>query len=259
MVPNLHKYIKTPQEIETMRVAGKILAEILQEIQNLIEPGSKTWMLETRFLELTKKYGVTPACKSYQPYDLPPFPTGLCVSINKQSVHCYPKRNSVLKKGDIVTVDTTIKYKGMHVDSAFAMGVGIISEERKKLLEAAESARDNAIKKIKPGIRTGTISHVIQKTVQRAGFDVLRDYAGHGIGKEMHEYPEIPCFGNKNQGPKLKEGMTICIEPLVCSGHFKIKHLNGWETEMDDGGDFCQFEHTVLVTKNSHEILTQVE
>jgi methionyl aminopeptidase len=257
MLINPQTYIKTKDEIQIMREAGKILGEILIKLEKTIKPGLDVWKLEKKFLNLCDEYSVIPSCKNYAPYGLPPFPTGLCASINNQSVHCFPKKGVILKEGDIITIDTDIRHKGFHVDSAFSKGVGEISDTRKKLLKTTKRARDETIKKIKAGIRTGVLSNSIQKIVQREGFDVIRDYAGHGIGKGMHEYPEIPCFGSKNTGSKLKAGMTICIEPLVCSKGPTIKHTSPWETQMADGGDFCQFEHTVLVKDHGYEILTQ--
>lgn len=257
MLVNPQKYIKKQSEIEIMREGGKILGNILKQLEDMIEVGIDVWDIERHFLKLCNQYDVFPACKDYAPYDLPPFPTGLCLSVNTQSVHCYPKKGIILKKGDIITIDTDIQHKGLFVDSAFSKGVGEVSDLKKRLLETTKKARDHTIQKVKGGIRVGVLSHSIQKLVQAEGFDVIREYAGHGIGKEMHEYPEIPCYGDKNSGPKIKAGMTICIEPLVCTGKPKIMNKGGWETEMADKGFFCQFEHTVLVTMNGYEILTE--
>jgi methionyl aminopeptidase len=247
---------KTPQEIETMREAGKILARILSQIRKEIKPGITTWELEQSFMKLVKKHKVTPSCKGYDPYLTDPFPTGLCVSVNNQSVHCFPKKSQKLKEGDIITIDTSIGFDEYHADSAFAAGVGKISKERQNLIETTEKALYSAVEKVKAGAKMGEVSHTLQKTVEKAGFNVLRDYAGHGIGKSMHEYPEVPCYGNPNQGPVLEEGMTICIETLVCSKKPALKQKSFWETEMKDGGDFAQFEHTILVKKDGYEILT---
>lgn len=258
MLINPKEYIKTPQEIQIMREAGQILGKILNELKSVIEPGIDVMELEKKFIELTNKNNVIPSCKNYEPYDLPPFPTGLCVGVNNQSVHCFPKKGTVLKEGDIITIDTDINLKGYNVDSAFTKGVGRISEHRQLLLDTTHKALYKAINKVKDGVKVGVLSHTIQKTVQAQGFDVIREYAGHGIGKQMHEYPEIPCFGHKSDGPKLREGMTICVEPLVCAGKPNIKHISHWETQMADKKDFCQFEHTVLVKKDGYEILTEI-
>ena len=144
----------------------------------------------------------------------------------------------------------------MQVDSAFASVIGKASPKAKKLIEISEKALYNAIDEVCDGNRVGKISNKLQKTAVKAGFDVLRDYAGHGIGHEMHEWPQILCYGNKNDGPKLKTGMTICVESLCCSGNPKVENLNLWETKMKDEGLFAQFEHTILVLDNGYEILT---
>lgn len=249
--------IKSPEEIEVMRKAGKMLADILSEIDSMIKPGLDVWDLEEKFINLCEKNKVIPTCKNYAPADFPPFPTGLCVSVNSQSVHCFPRKNVILKDGDIINVDTVITYEGLNVDSAFCKGVGNIDKKTAKFLETAKKALNESISKVKDGAKIGLISETLQKTMEKVGFNVLKDYAGHGIGYHMHEDPEIPCYGSKNDGPRLKEGMTICIEALTCSGRDEVKNLNSWETKMRDDGLFCIYEHTILVTKNGFEILTK--
>lgn len=249
--------IKTREEIKIMRKAGKILSEILSDLKSMIKPDLRVWDLEERFIFLCKKYKVLPACKNFAPDRFPPFPTGLCVSINSQSVHCFPRRNSIIKEGDIINVDTVIALEGLNVDSAFCSPVGKVSAKTKKFLETSEKALNESILNIKDGVKIGVISNTLQKTTVRGGFNVLKEYAGHGIGYHMHEEPEIPCYGKKNEGPRIKEGMTICIEALTCSGDDKITNMNAWETKMSDNGLFCIFEHTVLVTKDGYEVLTK--
>lgn len=248
--------IKAPHEIEIMRQGGKILASIFAELATMAKPGVDVWDLEERFIELCEKNDAIPACKGYAPWGLPPYPTGLCLSVNEQSVHCIPRKGKKLKDGDVVTIDGDLKYKGLFVDHAVAVGVGKISEKRQKLIEITKKALDETVKLVKPGIRTGILSASIQKIVEEAGFSVVRQYAGHGIGREMHEEPEIPCFGKKTEGAKLKENMTIAIEPLVCENSSRLVHKGYWETETEDKGVFIEFEHTVLVTKDGYEILT---
>ena len=251
----MNEYIKTDEQLNIMRKAGQILACTMKKIEDAIKPGIDVFDLEELFLREIEAAGATPACKNYAPYGLPPFPTGLCISINEQSVHCYPTKGSLLKEGDIITVDSSIEYQGWHADMAFAKGVGKIDEKKQKLLDTAKAARDESIKKVKAGIRTGVISNKMHKTAKKAGFDVLKDYAGHGIGKAMHEWPEISCYGPKHQGVKLKENMAICIEALVCTDSDVVVNTDEWQTKMKDGY-FAQFEHTVLVKKGGYEILT---
>ncbi len=249
--------IKTQDEIEIMRKAGKLLSDILNDLKLMIKPGLNIWDLEERFVAFCSEKNVSPACKNYAPKGYPPFPTGLCISINSQSVHCFPRKNTILKDGDIVNVDTVITLSGLNVDSAFCTCAGTPSSTVEKLMKTAKEALCRATNEVKEGIKIGVLSQTLQKTVEQAGFNVLRDYAGHGIGYHMHEEPEIPCFGGKHEGPKLKNGMTICIEALTCSGSARVENLNPWETKMADNGLFCIFEHTVLVTKKGYEILTE--
>jgi methionyl aminopeptidase len=249
--------IKTEKEIEIMKKAGKILAKMLIELEKEIKPGIDVWILEEKFIEMCKDENVIPSCKGYDPSGLPPFPTGLCLSINSQSVHCFPRNGVILKDGDIVSIDTVIDLDGLKVDAAICVPVGNISQEANDLIETTKKTLNNAISMVKEGINVGVLSETMQKTVESAGFNVLKDYAGHGIGYSMHEEPEICCYGDKNDGPILKEGMTICIEALVCSGDDKVDNLNAWETRMHDGGLFCIFEHTILVTEDGFEILTK--
>ncbi len=252
--------IKTNEQIQTMREGGKVLAEILTQLHSIIKPDLDVWELETVFLNLCSKNDAVPACKNYTAEGhLPPFPTGLCVSINNQSVHCFPKKGVILNEGDVITVDTVIKYKDMHVDASFAKGVGKISERDEKLIDASRMGLKNTEARVAPNVKIGTLAHTMQRYVESRGFDVLRDYAGHGIGTRMHEQPEIPCYGNQNEGLTLRSGMTICVEALVCEGDPDVHNVSPWETKMTDGKKFLQFEHTILVTDGGYEILTPIE
>lgn len=257
MKSNKNQFIKTEQQINIMRENGKILASMLIKLKSMVKPGISTMDLEKEFMDLCKKNGAIAACKGYAPYGMPPFPTGLCVSINNESVHCYPKKSKILQEGDVVTIDTSIVKNGLYVDSAVSTGVGSkISEKRKQLLESVEKSMYKAIELVKPGVPIGDISNKMHEIAKQYGFDVLRDYAGHGIGTKMHEWPEVACFGEKGTGPILQEGMTICIESLVCEGDPEVINTSAWETAMKDGKDWVQSEHTVLVTKDGYELLT---
>ncbi|OGC69297.1 type I methionyl aminopeptidase [candidate division WWE3 bacterium RIFOXYC1_FULL_39_7] len=252
--------IKTREEIEIMRRGGKILGGMLTELRDMCKIGLDIWELEEKFIQQCKKSDAIPACKGYTSMGfMPPFPTGLCISVNEQSVHCFPIKGRKLKDGDLITADTVITYKGLNVDAAFTVGVGKVSSSDTRLMKAAKRALLESIDQVKNGVRVGKISNKMHKVVTEYGFDVLRDYAGHGIGKEMHDFPEIPCYGNASDGPFLKSGMTICIEALVCEGKPKINYKSEWETEMADKKNFVQYEHTVLVTDNGYEIITDFE
>ncbi|MFC1722060.1 type I methionyl aminopeptidase [Patescibacteria group bacterium] len=249
--------IKTKNEIQIMREGGKILSNILFKLKALSIEGADVWVLEEKFLELCNKKNVIPACKGYAPFGYPPFPTGLCISIDSQSVHCYPIKGTILKNGDLLTIDTVIIYKGYYLDCAVTFGIGKLSENKKNLLDTTEKALKNAIEIIKPNVKVGDISNIIQTIVENKGYSALTEYAGHGIGKNMHEPPEVPCYGKENTGPELKPGMVLAIEPLVCEKSNKLEHNNTWETKTKDEGNFVQCEHTVLVTEHGYEILTK--
>jgi methionyl aminopeptidase len=249
--------IKSPKQIELMREGGKILTEALDTIAERIEPGLDVWDLEKYFLNFCSIYNVIPACKGYTAGNrMPPYPTGLCVYVNDETVHCYPKKGHILKNGDIITIDTVIKYKNIFVDASIAVGVGNISKDTSNFLSAVRLALAESEKQVKPEVRIGQISYTMQKCAEKEGYNVLRDYAGHGIGLNMHEEPEIPCFGEPHDGIKLKEGMTICIEALLTEGKPEINYFSAWEAKMKDGKRYAQFEHTLLVTKNGYDILT---
>jgi methionyl aminopeptidase len=241
-----------------MREGGSILGRMLNELSNRVKPGLDVWELEEEFIIMCKKENAIPACKNYAVPGFPPFPTGLCIGLNDQAVHCFPVKGKKLKKSDLITIDTVIKYKDMYLDSAVTLGVGKLPEKKQKLLDASKKALDEAIKIVKPGIRVGEVSNTIQSIIETAGYSVLRDYAGHGIGNRMHEPPEIPCYGEKEDGVELSAGMTLAIEPLVCEKNYILEHNNYWETKTIDQGNFVQVEHTVLVTGKGHEILTKV-
>jgi methionyl aminopeptidase len=248
--------IKTEDEIYAMRKGGAVLGIMLRELKKMVQPGLDVWSLEERFLDMCQEENTIPACKNYTMAGFPPFPTGLCISLNDQAVHCFPVKGNLLQEGDLLTIDTVIQYQGMYLDSAVSFGVGKLSENKQKLLNSTQEALDKAIEAVKPGVRIGKLSYTIQRTVEKEGFSVLRQYAGHGIGLQMHEPPEIPCYGQPNDGPLLKEGMMLAIEPLVCENGYVLEHENFWETRTLDGGNFVQVEHTVLVTKTGSDILT---
>jgi len=251
--------IKNKTQIIAMQEGGKILRSILKKLKAMIEPGLMTMDLELEFLRLCEEHKVIPSCKNYQTHGLPPFPTGLCISINDQAVHCYPEKGQYLKEGDSIAVDTVISYKGMHVDSAFTCVAGSADSETERFIEVTQMASSAGIKQAIAGNHVGDISYAIQTIMQLAGFNVLLDFVGHGIGLSMHESPDIPCYGKKGQGLKLQSGMTLAIETLACQGEPDIDYPgpDAWQTKMADGKKFAIFEHTVLVTEKEPIILTK--
>lgn len=249
--------IKTKQQLDTMREGGKILAHILDVLKRNSIVGTDVWDLEELFLGMCQKYKVEASCKGYAPNGFPPYPTGLCLSINDESVHCYPIKGTRLNNNDLVTIDTVIKHKDMHVDSAISFGVGYLDKEKYRLLTNTEYILHEALLKIKPGVKIGLLSNTMGNLAKEAGYTVLQDYAGHGIGKKMHENPQIPCYGRRDEGPSLDAGMTLAVESLICEGNPELEHTAFWLTRTADGKNFCQAEHTVAVTAKGCELLTK--
>ena len=249
--------IKTQNEIEIMREGGAILGKMLSDLKDMAKPGVDMWELETAFVKMCEENKVRPACKGYAPLSYPPFPAGLCISIDDESVHNYPVKGRLLKEGDLVTIDTVIEHKGYYLDHAISFGIGTLPHNKQKVMDTAQHALIETLSKIKPGVKVGVLSNTMQKTAAENDCTVLVDYAGHGIGKSMHEPPEIPCYGLPQEGPELKEGMVLAVEPLICENSNVLEHNNYWQTKTVDQGIFAQFEHTVLVTEDGYEILTK--
>jgi len=256
----IDKYLmKTSDELETMRTLGKILANIMNELENLIKPDTNAWTVEQKFIDLCRKNDVIPACKGYPDEHGNLFPYGLCLGINNEAVHCFPAKEKIFKDGDIVKIDTVIGRDGLYVDHAKTFGIGNVSSLRQKLINTTRLALQSAIKVTRAGAYTGDLGNAIQTIAELAGFNVLRKYSGHGIGRHLHEPPNIYCYGEKNTGERLVAGMTLAIEPLISVGDYEVVSRGKyWQTEMKDGSDFAQFEHTILVTKQGVEILTQI-
>lgn len=256
--------IKTAEEIKIMRQAGRILAQVMRRIARQIRPGISTFELDEIAEKLIRKYGAEPAFKGYLPDTVRDieiskgYPATLCTSINSEVVHGLPSRNRILRDGDIIGIDCGLKLNGYYADMAITLAVGKISPLAKKLLKVTKKSLNQAIKKIKPEIPLGDISWTIQSIVEKNGFSVVRDLTGHGIGKKLHEEPNIFNYGKPGTGPLLKEGMVLAIEPMVNAGNWQIRTLaDGWTIVTVDGSLSAHFEHTVLVTKKGAEILTK--
>jgi methionyl aminopeptidase len=245
--------IKSDKEIQLMRRGGRILARILDELEKKTRPGVVTADLNNLAEDLAKKFGAKPSFKSYRNY-----PASLCVSVNSEVVHGLPKKR-ILREGDIVGLDFGLLYKGYYTDIARTVGVGKISSLARKLIFVTKKALDLGISQVKPGNHIGDIAFAIQNYVESKGFSVVRDLVGHGVGKKVHEPPQVPNFGKKGTGIKLEKGMTIAIEPMVNVGSHEVKILpDGWTFVTSDGGLSCHFEHTVAVTEDGFEILTKI-
>lgn len=243
--------IKTPQEIAAMREGGKILHNILAQVAKKVVPGITTMELNAYAEKLIQDYGVESSFKGYKGY-----PAVLCTSVNDEVVHGIPS-NYCLKEGEIIGLDCGVWHKGLCTDSAITIPVGTISNELSFFLDTVQKALKKAIKIIQPGIHVGDISHVIQSTVEARGYSPVRDCVGHGVGKKLHEEPDIPSYGKAGVGPKLRAGMALAIEPIINMGGYEnyIKE-DEWTVATRDGSYSCQFEHTIVVTEKGNEILT---
>jgi len=244
--------IKTNKEIELIREGGKILASIMDELEEMLVPGVMTMDVDKKAVQLTKKYSAKPSFKGYRG-----FPASVCTSINDKVVHSVPGSEK-LKDGDIIGIDFGLLYKKYFTDMARTIGIGEISKDNEKLINTTKEALNVGIDQIKPGSKIGNISNAIQTYVESNNLSVVRELVGHGVGKKVHEDPQIPNFGTKGKGPVLKTGMVVAIEPMVNRGNYEIKLLDdGWSFATKDGSMSAHFEHTVAVTDDSYEILTQ--
>ncbi len=236
-----------------MRKASAIVAEALLAIKGYVAPGVSTKELEQIAEDIIRSRGGRPAFKGYRGY-----PSSICASVNDTVVHGIPSSTIVLKEGDIISIDLGVVYRGYIGDAAITIPVGDIKPEVKRLLDVTEKALYIGIQQARVGRRVSDISHAIQSFVESKGYSVVRSFVGHGVGRSLHEDPQIPNFGPPGKGPKLKEGMTLAIEPMVNAGRHEVKVLeDGWTAKTVDGSLSAHFEHTVLVKKSGAEILTK--
>ena len=247
-------HVKTPAEIAIMRDAGRINAEVLAATRVLLQPGVSTADLNAAAEEVLKKHG----CYSpFKDYGHPPFPTSITVCINREMVHGIPKKDRKLREGDIVSVDCGTVLDGFVADSAYTGGVGEISPRARDLLEVTEGSLYAGIDKMRVGNRTGDIGAAIQHYVESRGYHVTREYTGHGVGRQMHEGPQVPNYGKPGTGLPLRQGMTIALEPMVLVGTHVTRVLpDRWTVVSADGSLTAHFEHTVAVTAGDPLILT---
>jgi len=243
---------KTQREIDIMRQAGRIVALTHKELQKHIKPGITTNKLDKIAEEVIRSYHALPSFKGYNG-----FPGSICASLNEELVHGIPSTR-VLKDGDIISIDIGANYNGYHGDSAWSYPVGEVSEEAKTLLYVTENSLYEGLKQAKVGNRLLDISHAIQKYVENKGFSIVREYVGHGIGQSLHEDPHVPNYGEPHRGPLLKRGMTLAIEPMVNQGKRFVRTLpNNWTVVTADNKLCAHFEHTIVITDDGYEILTQ--
>lgn len=243
--------LKSPSQIELMRKAGRIVAETLELMREHVSPGVTTLDLDRIAEEYIRKCGAVPAFKGYHG-----FPATLCTSVNEEVVHGIPSLRK-LESGDIISIDCGAVIDGYYGDAAVTLAIGEISPDKEKLLKVTEESLMKGISQAKTGNRLYDVSHAVQAHVENNGFSVVRDYVGHGIGRAMHEEPQIPNFGKPGRGPRLEVGMVLAIEPMVNVGRYDVITLNDdWTVVTRDRKPSAHFEHTVAITANGPDILT---
>ncbi len=244
--------LKSPREIELIRAGGRILGEAIEMLQDLVKPGVSTKEIDLEVEGLIRKRGARPAFKGYRG-----FPATVCVSINEEVVHGIPSPHRRLKEGDIVGLDLGCIVDGYYADAAVTLPVGEIAPDVQRLLDVTRESLDKGIAQARPGNRLGDISHTIQGYVEGHGFSVVRAFVGHGIGRALHEDPQIPNFGEAGRGPLLRAGTCVAIEPMVTMGTWDVRILDdGWTAVTADGSLAAHFEHTIAITEDGPVILT---
>ncbi len=245
--------IKSGQEIALMREAGRIVCEILDELEKAVAPGVTTWELDALAEKLIYEKGARPAFKGYHG-----FPACLCASVNDEVVHGIPSKRRKLEEGDLMKLDFGVVYRGYFGDSARTVAVGPVSAEAQALLDATREALRRGIQVMVPGNRIGDIGHAMQSFVEARGYSMVRDFTGHGIGRHLHEKPEVPSYGRPGDGMKLRPGMVLAVEPMVNQGTEEVEVLDDdWTAVTVDNKLSAHFEHTVLIGEGGPEILTR--
>src|SRR5579875_767991 len=250
--------LKTPEEIERIRAAGKLARKVIDVVREAAEPGMTTGELEEIAIRIITEQGGRSPCLGYAPPGHPPYPAWTCISVNEEIVHAIPG-SRVLKAGDIVTIDCCVELNGYIADTAYTFGVGPLAPQAERLLKVTEEALYKGIEKARPGNRIGDVGHAIQKFVEAHGYSVVRELHGHGVGLRMHESEiDVPNYGRPGTGLRLECGMTFAIEPMVNMGRKEIRTLDdGWTVVTADGKLSAHFEHTVAIVPHGAEILTQ--
>jgi methionyl aminopeptidase len=244
--------LKSPREIGLMRRAGHILAEVVERLRTSVKPGLSTLEIDEDIEEFILSRDATPAFKGYRG-----FPATVCISINEEVVHGIPSAHRRIKEGDIVGLDLGCIVEGYYADCAFTLPVGDVPRKVQKLLDVTRESLDRAIDECRPGRRLSDVSHAVQKHVEAGGFSVVRAFVGHGIGRALHEDPQVPNFGDPGRGPQLRPGMVLAIEPMVTMGSWEVRILDdGWTAVTRDGSLAAHFEHTIAITDDGPEVLT---
>lgn len=245
--------LKSRSELALMRESCRMTAEVLARVAEAVQPGVTTGELDLLAQRIIGEMGAKPSFLGYQG-----FPAAMCISVNEEVIHGIPG-NRVIQIGDMVSLDVGVYYKGFHGDSACTVLVGVVDPEMVRLVEATKEALAAAIAVVRPGARLSDVSHAVEQLIERAGFSVVRDFVGHGVGRNLHEDPQIPNYGPPGRGPVLKPGMTLAIEPMINQGGPDVKVLSDqWTVVTRDGKPSAHFEHTVAVLDEGAEILTHV-
>lgn len=251
--------IKSKKEIEYMREAGRVVAVLYEELEGKIKPGMSTWEVDQLAEKIIRREGATPAEKGYPSgvRGVPAYPASICISINDEVIHGIPSKHKIIREGDIVSVDTVALKNGFNGDAARTFMIGKVSKDAKRLIDVTKQAFYEGIKYAKPGYRIGDISHAIGEYVRSQGYSVVREFQGHGIGRQMHEDPGIPNYGKAGRGIRIEPGMTLAVEPMVIQGKPNILELDdGWTIITEDGSLAAHYENTILITEKEPEILT---
>ena len=247
--------VKSPREIALMKEAGQLVAKVFETVEPLIKPGVSTYEINRVAEKVIYDGGGTCPCKGY--YD---YPAGTCVSVNDTLIHGIPSQKIILREGDIVSLDVVANLKGYCADATRTFLVGTVRESVRKILEVCQKAFYEGIKEAKPGNHVGDISATIQKYVESHGYNVARDFTGHGIGQSMHEDPSVPNFGIAGTGALLRPGMALAIEPMILEGKKETRILgDGWTVKSRDGKLTCHYENTIIITESGNEIITLTE
>ncbi|MAF10670.1 type I methionyl aminopeptidase [Candidatus Poribacteria bacterium] len=244
--------MKSPGDIKRMRQSGRIAADVLMALEDRVRPGVTTAEMDRTAHDLIVKAGGDPSFLGYGG-----FPASICASLNEQVVHGIPSDDCVLRDGDIISVDVGVLYKGFHGDNARTYAVGTVAPETTELLKVTRECLSLGLAEVRAGAQLGAMSHAVQAHAEEHGFGVVRQFAGHGIGERLHEEPHVPNYGKPNDGPELRAGMALAIEPMINAGTHRVRTLDdGWTVVTADGRPSAHFEHTVVVLSDGVEILT---
>ncbi|PYM88661.1 MAG: type I methionyl aminopeptidase [Candidatus Rokuibacteriota bacterium] len=244
--------LKSAREIGLMRTAGHVLSDVIEHLRGFVKPGLSTLEIDEDVEGFIAARGAKPAFKGYRG-----FPATVCISINEEVVHGIPSAHRRIQEGDIVGLDLGCIVDGYYADCAFTLAIGDVPPKVQQLLDVTRESLDQAIQECRPGRRLSDVSHAVQVHVERHGFSVVRAFVGHGIGRALHEDPQVPNFGDPGRGPQLRPGMVLAIEPMVTMGSWEVRVLDdGWTAVTRDGSLAAHFEHTIAVTDTDPEVLT---